>query len=231
MSTPPEPTISRTPKASLPKDCLAESHQTIKTAHGKVTVRVRRWPALDTVDGDDRPVGGCRIEVAVNAPKTDGFRVVDGHYLDGRWRQPADDLAVHIVFGARVADEVERETDRRAAADRAPVRPRRVPRPQMPSAPGKDEPADRPYATPLPPATTSGEGTSPASVPRRVGLRPAGRFSSRGQALHAVVGACGIPSAEHKAFASRVLGRRVTSYGALTADEGARVRAEAEAQR
>lgn len=130
----------------------------ISTDLGDVVVRVRRFEALYHIGGCVHPVPGVRIEVAINAPATDGFEIQEPHYLDGRWRQPADDLAVHIEFGARVAEVAEREQSRRAsdrpsrAADR-PAVARHVRRPDLPSAPGREEPV---YPRPVPPPARPG---------------------------------------------------------------------------
>ena len=147
--------------ASAPEGCLTETMSAVRTRPGSVTVRVRRFGVLDHVGGHVHPVPGVRIEVAVNAPATDGFRVVNAHYFDGQWRQPADDLAVHIEYGVRIERTVR---DRQPAADRAPARPRRVLRPEMPSAPGMEEPGDGGPAHPSPPV-------GPSTAPQRVEVR------------------------------------------------------------
>ena len=208
--------------ASVPDGCLSETTQTVPTRYGAVTVRVRRFPELYRVGGHAHPFPGHRIEVAVNAPQTDGFRVIDGHYLDGQWSQPADDLAVHVEFGARIMGEVDREAERRAAGDRRPQRRPRVVRPAMPSAPGMDEPG--PVRSPAPTRpSTAPERVTRVRTPKRRG------YASPGAALHAYLGALDV--GDHYAYASDVLGRAVTSFGALSRADLHAVRAYADRQR
>jgi hypothetical protein len=56
-------------------------------------------------------------------------------------------------------------------------------------------------------------------------------YRSRGSALHAYLGACGIPSAEHRAVATAALGRQVGSFSELTQAEADTVRTCADSRR
>ena len=114
--------------ASAPEGCTSETTSTVPTAAGPVTIRVRRLAVQDYVGGRGY-VDSQRIEVAVNAPGTDGFETIETHYLEGpgggpsrhrgAGRQPELDLSVHIAFGARLQEVAEK---RQAAPDRDPAR-------------------------------------------------------------------------------------------------------------
>ena len=127
-----------------PVGCTSETTSTVQTAAGPVTIRVRRLSVSDYVGGRGY-VPSWRIEVAVNAPATDGFQIVDGHYLDN-WRQPSDDLAVHIHFGAQLAEVAEKRAARHTPAS-APDRP--AARPDRGAAPA---PERKPTPSPRVPA-------------------------------------------------------------------------------
>ena len=123
--------------ASAPQGCRSETTSTVETAAGPVTIRVRRITERHYVGGRGYQWGD-RVEVAVRTPHTSaeglGFVDVDGQFLwavgeaDGvaslepsYGRTPEHDLAVHIHFGAQLAEVAEKRV-RRRAADRAPMR-------------------------------------------------------------------------------------------------------------
>ena len=214
---------------------VAETVGQLDTPAGVALVRVRQLSVPFHVGG--RGLVATRIyEVALRTARTlrerqgdarDGWVVVwDNFLVSGH--VPDSHLDVHLAAGLRVA-RMLRDSALAAVAvgdvaspDRGPARPARVVRPQMPSAPGRED-ASPGHGT-WPPAPPRGPSTAPARV--RVVRRT---YASEGQALHAYLGALGV--ADHYRYASLALGRAVASLSALTSAEMDAVRAVAEGGR
>jgi hypothetical protein len=73
----------------------------------------------------------------------------------------------------------------------------------------------------------AGDAEPRPSSPRQ---KPPG-YKNRGAALHAYLGGCSIPSAEHRHVAGLALGRVVGSFSDLSADEASTIRAFADSRR
>ena len=119
-------------------------------------IRVRSWSTPFHVGG--LGVTWTRLfSVAVRTPRTirerqapgdGGFVTIEDCFLvDGR-TSPRHHAEVHVIIGRRIEAAAARRLalePQALAADRPPSRPYRAVRPQMPSAPGKEE---TPVATP-----------------------------------------------------------------------------------
>ena len=158
--------------AAPPEGYESETLSEVPTLWGLAVLRVRSHVETFHVGGVG-PVPTRVYTVAVRTPRTvrerrgeAGFVEVFGHFLltgpDGLGYTPANAAEVHVAVGLRIEAAADRRT-RELAENRPPVPSRRVPRPQMPSAPGKEEPGDGgPALRPVPPA----EGERPFVVVR-----------------------------------------------------------------
>ncbi len=155
--------------SSPPEGYESETLSEVPTPFGVAVVRVRRHTEFFHVGGVG-PVRTPVYSVAVRTPRSvrerqapsdGGFVTTHPHFLftgpDRLGYTPGNAAEVHVAVGREIERAVDRklvEAARRAAeADRPPRRARRVPRPQLPSAPGMEEPAgDGPALRPVPPA-------------------------------------------------------------------------------
>ena len=133
----------------------------LDTPEGLAVLRVREFSVPCHVGGHGQPVPTRIYEVAVRTPKTvrdrlalddDGFVVLVDSFLDAGGRVPATHLDVHLSAGVWALRQCRARLAERAA-DRPATPSRRVAKPQLPSAPGMEEPGDGGPARPsLPPA-------------------------------------------------------------------------------
>ena len=207
--------LKLTPTAPEPGDLhVSETVNGFDSSAGRVLVRTRRYNFFARVGGRG-PVPSCRYEVAIRTVRS----AADGRGFVVICRGLGDRTAgqSHLDAYLQACDWIERTIEaegiRRTASDREAVPSSRQPAPPMPD--GRD-------------AQPSQEAVEVAP-----GLAPKRGGTSRGHALHRVLGGAGVT--DHYAFAAEALsayhGRPVELVGpdgrpslsGLSADECAAV--------